>query len=376
MIVSSNRNSQNEQFEKVLTSSQVILEKKNKSTPDYFPKQTPTDFEKDVHVAMCDAATGTPFEKTFELVSGHRFPDIISNNYYGVEVKTAKENWKSTGNSVLESTRVDKIERIYLFFGRLSKPSAFKYRKYEECLYEVAVTHSPRYLIDMDLSAGRSIFDKMKISYDALRTLDKPIKPFINYYRSIAKEGEEPWWMEGADSEDEAIVRPTVSLWNTLSTAEQDDIRNQAMALFPEIFGNSPTKYHNLSLWLATRKGVVDSSLRDRFTAGGQETIAISGKKYGDIPKIFFHLENNIDKVVKYVKKLDLEEAKHFWKIKTDLGAYDLLPTWLDMVIKYGEKSLNGKRKLIIHLLGNHVGRKSSSSFLREEMEKYGLDYS
>ena len=37
---------------------------------------------------------------------------------------------------------------------------------------------------------------------------------------------------------------------------------------------------------------------------------------------------------------------------------------------------LGGKRKLIIHLLGNHVGRKNSSSFLREEMEKYGLDYS
>lgn len=370
MIVSSNRNSQNAQFENVLTSSQVILEKKNKSSPDFFQKRTPADFEKDVHVAMRDAAIGTPFEKTFELVSGHRFPDIISNNYYGVEVKTAKENWKSTGNSVLESTRVDKIERIYLFFGRLSKPSAFKYRK-----YEVAVTHSPRYLIDMDLSAGRSIFDKMKISYDTLRSLDKPIKPFINYYRSI-KKGEEPWWMEGADSEDEAIVKPTVSLWNTLPSDEKDDIRNQAMALFPEIFWNSTTKYQKLSLWLATRKGVVDSSLRDRFTAGGQETIKIADKKYNNIPKIFLHLRNNIDKVVKYVKKLDPEEAKYFWKAKTNLGTYDLLPTWLDMVIGYGEKSLGGKRELIIHLLGNHVGRKNSSSFLREEMEKYGLDYS
>lgn len=376
MILSSKRETINKQFENLLSSTKKILEEKNKSDPAYFSKRTPTEFEKDVHVAMEKAAEGTPFEGAIKLVSGHRFPDIIDDEYYGVEVKTAKTNWKSTGNSVLESTRVDKIERIYMFFGRLTKPAAFKFREYEECLHEVAVTHSPRYLIDMDLAEGKSIFDKMKISYDELRKLEKPIKPFINYYRTIAKAGEEPWWMEGADDEEESIVKPTVSLWNSLSAKEQETIRNQAMALFPEVFSNSSAKYHNLSLWLATRKSVVDSSLRDRFTAGGQETIEVNGKKYKNLPKIFFHLKNNLEEVIIQVRKLDPDEARHFWKVDEELGSYTLLSTWLDKVIEYAEKKLGSKRQFIIHLLGDYVGKKNSSDLLKEEMAKYGLDYS
>ncbi|MCD4781629.1 MAG: hypothetical protein K8S27_13930 [Candidatus Omnitrophica bacterium] len=376
MILSSKRETKNKQFEELLSSSQQILEKKNKSHPPYFSKRTPTEFEKDVHAAMEKASIGTPFEGTIQLVSGHRFPDIIDDGYYGVEVKTTKTNWKSTGNSVLESTRVDKIERIYLFFGRLSDAVAFKFRRYEECLHEVAVTHSPRYLIDMNLDAGKSIFDKMKISYDELRKLDKPIKPFVQYYRSIAQSGEEPWWMEGADDEEETLVKPTVSLWNSLPVDEQETMRNQAMALFPEVFSNRSTKYHNLSLWLATRKGVVDSSLRDRFTAGGRETLIVNGKKYKDVPKIFYHLKGNLDKVVKLVKKLDPEEAKYFWKVDQNLGSYTLLPTWLDLVVGYAEKNLGSKGKFIVHLIGDYAGEKNSSLFLKEEMAKYGLDYS
>ena len=131
MILSSNNTPIDKEFEKLLADAQLFLEKKNKSAPDYFSKRTPPEFEKDVHAAMCEASKNTPFEDTIQLVSGHSFPDIISNNNYGVEVKKSKDNWKSTGNSVLESTRIDGIERIYLFFGRLTIPAEFRFRKYE-----------------------------------------------------------------------------------------------------------------------------------------------------------------------------------------------------------------------------------------------------
>ncbi len=376
MIISSNRDSQNKQFEKILTASQLILEKKNKSSSDYFPKRTPIEFEVDVHSAMCEAAVGTPFEDTITLVSGHTFPDIISNNYYGVEVKTSRNNWKSTGNSVLESTRVENIERIYLFFGKMANPSEFRFRRYEECLGDVAVTHSPRYLIDMDLRSGNSIFDKMGSSYESLRKDEKPIKKFIDYYRQDAKPGEEPWWMDATGVE-ELVSKPTTFSWSALSKDEKDEVRIQGMALFPEIFGNDDrTKYQSLAIWAVTKKGIVDHALRDRFTAGGQETIEINGKKYEDIPKIFFHLKNNLAKVVECVKKLDPEEAKYFWNIEDDLGSYTLLPKWLDLVIDYAEQSLDGKEELITHLLGDYIGKGNSSNHLREKMKQYGLKYS
>ena len=127
---------------------------------------------------------GTPFENSIELISGQRFPDIIANKYYGVEVKTTiKNHWTTTGNSVLEGTRVDGIERIYMLFGKMVSPIEFKCRPYEECLSEVVVTHSPRYLINMDLKEGNTIFDKLKIPYDTLRKEQNPVKPIIDYYR-------------------------------------------------------------------------------------------------------------------------------------------------------------------------------------------------
>ena len=62
---------------------------------------------------------------------------------------------------------------------QLGSPIEFRARAYEECLSEVVVTHSPRYLIDMNLEKGKTIFDKINISYDTLRKKQNPIKPII-----------------------------------------------------------------------------------------------------------------------------------------------------------------------------------------------------
>lgn len=113
---------------------------------------------------------GQHFENTIELIGGQKFPDIVANKYYGIEVKTTTQNhWKTTGNSVLEGTRVDDVERIYMLFAKLASPIEFRCRPYEEVLSEVVVTHSPRYLIDMNLKVGNTIFDKIKMPYDTLR---------------------------------------------------------------------------------------------------------------------------------------------------------------------------------------------------------------
>ena len=95
----------------------------------------------------------TPFRvEEIRLVSAQYFPDIIAEKYYGVEVKSTKENhWTSTGSSIVESTRDKNVENIYMLFGKLGgKTAEFKCRPYEDCLSDIAVTHSPRYLINMN----------------------------------------------------------------------------------------------------------------------------------------------------------------------------------------------------------------------------------
>ena len=75
------------------------------------------------------------------MVSGASFPDIVAKKYYGVEVKsTIKNQWKSIGSSILESTRDQNVERIYLTFGKLGKPVAFRSRPYEQFLSGISVT--------------------------------------------------------------------------------------------------------------------------------------------------------------------------------------------------------------------------------------------
>jgi len=112
----------------------------------------------------------------------------VAQNYYGIEVKTTTQNhWKTTGNSMLESTRVENVERIFMLFAKLASPIEFRCRPYEEVLSEVVVTHSPRYLIDMNLEKGKTIFDKIKMPYDTFRKQESPIRPIVDYYKSKLK---------------------------------------------------------------------------------------------------------------------------------------------------------------------------------------------
>ncbi len=373
MIISERADKEKSYFEKLLYDSWSLIEKEAVSKPSYFLKRSSSDFEEDVHNAMCDCAKGTEFDKTIHLISGHKFPDIVAKRFYGVEVKTTKQDhWKSTGNSVLESSRVEDVDRIYIFFGKLSNPLGFKYRLYQECLYDVAVTHSPRYLIDMLLVNGESFFDKLRISYDDLRARQNPIKPIINYYRKIAKKGEEPWWMDSGDTP-EIIIKPTVRLWGTLSRVERDKIRIEAMARFPEIFGKNGAKYKQLALWLAARHGVVAPSLRDTFTAGGKVSVLVNGTTYNKLPRVFQHLQENSHDVIEIVKRLPADDAKYHWHLRKKPTYHEKMEIWSKQVISYSNEILYDAREFIVHLLGTAFDQDDSPPCVKEEMIKYGL---
>ncbi len=375
MIISKNTEADHPSFEALLKDAKSDLEMEVKKSPKDFVNKASSDFEKDVYHSFLKASAGTPFEGTIQLVIGHRFPDIVARKYYGVEVKVTKQDhWRSTGNSVLESTRVEGVERIYLFFGKLTTSPEFKIRRYEECLYDIAVTHSPRYLIDMDLAGGKTIFDKMRTKYDDLRKSGNPIREVVRYYRKIAKKGEETWWMDGGEDA-ETVFSPTVKTWSNLPEGEQNQYRNEAMARFPEIFGRTQTKYQNLAAWLAAHHGVVDSSLRDRFTAGGQKTIEVNGVKYKKIPRIFGYLKDNAKEVIEIVNGLSVEDVKYYWGLDQYLRKEDIVEKWVELVIQYSIHVLPSSKKFIIHLLGDAFGEGQSPRGLKEAMRSYGLKF-
>ncbi len=375
MIISERTDKEKRDFEKLLTESHFMIEHAAKNDPNYFIQRTATDFETDVFDSLCAAAKGTDFDKTIHLISGHKFPDIVVRNFYGVEVKTTKQNyWKSTGNSVLESTRVENVERIYIYFAKLTDPIGFKYRLYQDCLYDIAVTHSPRYLIDMELTAGDSIFDKIGMSYDELRTKDNPIRPFVDYYRSISKRGEEPWWMDSGETP-EVLLKPTVSLWSNLPPDEQATLRNEAMVRFPEVFGRSSSKYQNLASWLAARHGIVDSSLRDRFSAGGKIDLEIGNRLYSKLPRVFFHLKNNASEIIAAVKRLSPEEAKYYWNLPfKPTTAENKILEWSKKLVFYSNQQFYDTEEFIVHVLGVSLPEKDCPREIRERLAHYKIN--
>lgn len=243
-------------------------------------------------------------------------------------MKTTKSNhWKSTGSSVAEGTRIKGIERIFMLFGKLCDPVDFMCKPYEECLSKVVVTHSPRYLIDMNLSKGETFFDKIEIPYDQLRKQENPIKTIIDHYKKHLKPGETTWWAEtGVSIKSNIIVR----LWSSVSIEEKRNIIIKAMCLFPEIFGNnSRTKYNRLNLWLASVEGVVVPNSRDLFSAGGQVIIEFNENKY-IVPQIIFALCNSLSAIKSHLDDFDIDKLCEYWEI--NIAPDRIMENWCDLV--------------------------------------------
>lgn len=329
MIVSVNSDPHRSEFDLLLNSTIRDLQIKAKNSPKHIASLLGRNLEPYVKNIMTELAVGTPFENSIELIGGQKFPDIVAKKYYGIEVKTTTQNhWKTTGNSVMESTRVEDVERIYMLFAKLAQPIEFRCRPYDEVLSEVVVTHSPRYLIDMNLEGGNTIFDKIKIPYDKLRKSENPIRPIINYYRSKLKPGEELWWMDTSDESKASNI--VIRVWNNLSIKERQVLKNRAMVYFPELFGNKNDKFGRLAIWLATREAVVCPNVRDLFTAGGKSDYSIGNHTYTKLPRILLNLFNNLSDIIEEIAITPSHELSEYWKVKTT--EKQKLSHWIELV--------------------------------------------
>jgi len=283
-----------------------------------------TYFETIVYEQMCKASRGTLFEGKVKQTGTYAFPDIIANKYFGVEVKmTTNDHWTSTGNSVLESSRIEDVERIYIVFGKLGGNPDIRYRLYQECLPEISVTHSPRYRINMALPIGKSIFDKIGVDYDTLRKDANSIQRIKDYYRSKLKDGEELWWID-QDSEDKA-VSPIIRPFRSLSEKERENFIIEAMILFPEMFGNSTTKFERAAAYLIAEYNAVSANLRDLFTAGGQVKLKIKGKNIL-VPQLAYRLHIRAKAIKNKIEIIDAKTLAYYWR--SDKLEKDRLKKW------------------------------------------------
>ena len=278
-----------EDFAKFMAATTESLNLDAHNRADYFRSMGGEKLESVVIEAM--QAWAAPYRFNPDLIrhtDKQHFPDIVSNKYFGVEVKSTQSNhWKSIGSSIVESLREPFVKKVFLMFGKLpaNADCAFKCKPYEECLYDISITHSPRYQIDMETPRGKTIFDKLGEDYDVFRKDPNQIKVMRNYYRQYYTEkGSMPWWIEDIGEQEssdpvKSYLKDTngAKFWDDIEDpAVKTFLRESMYQLFPELLKNKcPSKYKNASLWLCSRYSIINPSFRDIFSAAGQGKIVI-----------------------------------------------------------------------------------------------------
>lgn len=285
---------------------------------------------------------------------GHAFPDVViefsGGQKYGIEVKSSSsatsKSWKINGNSVLGSTKENVID-TYIIFGKTAIGNqGFRYKRYEDAVANVAVTHSPRYAIDMDLAQGETFFDKSGLTYKQISESENPIGLITSYFKS---QGQRAWWL--AESTPAAI-----RMFANLSAQEQSELLGYCFAHFPEVFSNSPQKFQRSAMWLVTDRSVVSSSLRDSFTAGGRFDISLHGATYENLPQIFNNLRNYRAALINTLEDAFADDLRDDWDYPWTLqdSLEDKMKAWLSVASsKFTSKSVNGydKEKLLYDLI-------------------------
>lgn len=267
------------------------------------------------------------------LVSGRKFPDIVleinEQFKFGIEVKTSKgKDWKTLGGSIMESTRVDEIENIFIVFAKLD-PFQVRYKSFDACVVDVAVTHSPRYIIDLDISNDETIFKKINTNYRTIWTSEKPFEHFREYFKEKATREKTGLWWIGDDDSRNADDLPSVQIqfFSKLPQVKKDYLTSKSMILFPSIFANV-ADYDEISVWLVNM-GILNNSLRDTYSAGEKQYVLGF-----NVPSKFRRLNERIPEIISIFKNIELESALiDKFETKVSVVAYEKWVTELKIFV-------------------------------------------
>ncbi len=331
-----------EAFVDLMNRTETILNTEAAQNPAKYKKLTSSTLEPCAVEKIKQACSDSPFNPDeVKLISGQRFPDIIADKYYGIEVKSTKENhWTSTGSSIVETTRVENVDDIFMLFGKLGgEIPEFKCRPYQDVLYDIAVTHSPRYLINMELKEEDTIFSKMGTTYDSFRQSNDSIAQVRKYYREKAKQQnrqEMPWWITTDNVEQGHSFN--IRLWNSLDIFEKRELQAKCMILFPEALNpaRNMTKYNNTTLWLCSYNQVVNPNIRDMYSAGGKITHVNGEKLEIAAAQVFNQIVEYSDEIKKILKQPSKEMLMMIEEFNPELLKHNnMWESWINMCLKF-----------------------------------------
>lgn len=102
---------------------------------------------------------------------------------------------------------------------------------------------------------------------------------------------------------------------------------------FPRLFGNSSNKFAGPASYLVAKYGVINSSFRDLFSAGGKVSLKVGDVKFLRLPRVYLYLHRDFKDIVELVKNLPLTEAKFYWQLRELPEEKDLFSIWKALVL-------------------------------------------
>lgn len=272
------------------------------------------------------------------------FPDIIIDDIWGVEVKFSNSGkWESLGNSIFESTSVEGLQEVMVLFGKKDKQNnriEVKFDSYENCITDVKVTHSPRFIVSME-EGKESLFRDLGMKYNEFKSLDKSMKgkKIKAYFKENLKPGDDVWWID----QEESSSLPKIRTFNNLDKDEQKQLMAEAFILFPEVLSDDRlSKYNRVAPYWLTQYQVYNPALRDKFSASGKVKITVSETKI-TVSKVFHVLYSHAPEIEAYLHNPSndfLEIIREKWEeIGVDISeSVDLTDQWLELIDKHGKK--------------------------------------
>lgn len=328
------------------------------------------NFEKKVCYTMRSIAGDLTGEWIKYIPNSTRFPDIVAyiNNEkgFGLEVKTitskkSENSWTVLGGSIMESTRVDKVDRILVLCAKKNNDNSLSYRscKFEDCIVGVAVTHSPRYVLEIpnDGEQIETIFDKIKTKYDEVRKSDNPFAYFRDVGANSESNGSKKWWkleeVEQNDLENHEQVlaqqgdQVNFKFWDEIDNEKRRFLIAKMFVEFPDVFcGN----YKNAGRWLVASEYIICNNLRDKFSAGGKSCINDSCNPTYKIHRIYKRLSDHKADIIQIFQKNLTYMQFNDWKEKVipdeKNSKYRLDSKGIEIVSNILEKIENGIKNM------------------------------
>ena len=203
-------------------------------------------------------------------------------------------------------------------------------RKYEECIDNLKVTHSPRFYLNLDLKEGEDYLsrndakDLLELSGDEL---NKKIRQLLRTQKST-------WWSEGE----------TVSFAD-LPQEEKGLYLNEGIALFPEVFKGD---YRKFTPWLVYSCFVWCGNVRDIFSAGGNKYVE---DMHIYVSAIMYRTLQNVSSIKQRIIEMTEDEQIKFWGKSTD-NIGERIDDWLELVeknLKVSSDLIANNKKLTVY---------------------------